>query len=62
VKDKSIGDYTQGQALFGSAHAEGCYFAMADASVHFIGYSISPIIYPRLGNRKDGQPVSWGSF
>lgn len=42
---------------FGAAHASGVHFAMADGSVQTVAYSIDPLIYRYLGNRRDGQPV-----
>jgi len=43
---------------FGSAHVDGCHFAFCDGSVHPISYAIDAAVYARLGNRKDGEPVS----
>ena len=39
---------------FGSAHAAGCYFAMADGAVRLIAYDIDPEIHRRHGHRADG--------
>ena len=44
--------------LFGSAHTAGMHAVLADGSVHVISYSIDPIVFSRLGNRRDGQPIS----
>ncbi len=40
---------------FGSAHSRGVNFAMADGSVHTIGYTIDSKVYRYLGNRRDGE-------
>ncbi len=43
--------------VFGSQHAGGCQFIMADGSVHFISETINLALYKRLGAMGDGQPV-----
>ena len=47
---------------FGSAHPAGLNMAMCDGSVTSISYQIDPEIHHRLGNRKDGLPISGGAF
>jgi prepilin-type N-terminal cleavage/methylation domain-containing protein len=42
---------------FGSAHSDGLYFALCDASVRFINYAVDEMAYRRLANRKDGIPI-----
>jgi hypothetical protein len=43
---------------FGSAHPVVFGMAMADGSVHSIGYDIDPSLHARLGSRNDGQPAA----
>jgi prepilin-type N-terminal cleavage/methylation domain-containing protein len=47
---------------FGSVHPGGCFFVLCDGSVRMVNYSINPEIYACLGNRKDGVPISSGSY
>jgi prepilin-type N-terminal cleavage/methylation domain-containing protein len=47
---------------FGSAHANGLNFALCDASVRFIDYSINELVYRHLANRRDGQTVNPEQF
>jgi hypothetical protein len=42
---------------FGSAHPEGCYFALCDGSVRLVPYNVNPDLYSHFGNRKDGKPT-----
>jgi prepilin-type N-terminal cleavage/methylation domain-containing protein/prepilin-type processing-associated H-X9-DG protein len=50
------------ERLFGSVHPGGCYFVFCDGSVRELNYSIQVEVYRCLGNRKDGVPVSSGSY
>ncbi len=50
------------ESSFGSAHSSGCNFVFCDGSVHSISYSIDVAIHGRLGNRKDGEPISAADF
>jgi prepilin-type N-terminal cleavage/methylation domain-containing protein/prepilin-type processing-associated H-X9-DG protein len=43
---------------FASNHSGGAQFLFADSSVHFLSEGIDAETYRRLGNRKDGLPVS----
>jgi prepilin-type N-terminal cleavage/methylation domain-containing protein/prepilin-type processing-associated H-X9-DG protein len=40
---------------FGSYHPEGCHFAFADGSVHFVSERMDINAYRRLGSRADGN-------
>jgi prepilin-type N-terminal cleavage/methylation domain-containing protein/prepilin-type processing-associated H-X9-DG protein len=42
---------------FGSAHSTAFNAVFCDGSVRPVRYSVSPTVYQRLGNRKDGNPV-----
>ena len=53
---------TMNYCMFGSAHPSGFNMAMCDGSVRRISYTIASTIHACLGNRKDGQPVTAGSF
>lgn len=44
--------------IFGSAHAVGFQAAFADGAVRTINYQIAQQVHSRLGNRRDGKPVS----
>ena len=44
------------QPRFGSAHASGFNTVFADASGHFISYTIDPVLFDCLGNRQDQNP------
>ena len=43
---------------FGGPHAGVVLMGMCDGSVHGISFDIDPIMHGRLGNRKDGEPVT----
>ncbi|MCA9125106.1 MAG: DUF1559 domain-containing protein [Planctomycetales bacterium] len=45
---------------FGSAHAGGCQFVLADGSTRLISYTIDAAIFKNLGNRHDGNAVDLG--
>jgi prepilin-type N-terminal cleavage/methylation domain-containing protein len=47
---------------FGSAHSGGLYFVLCDASVRFVNYSITEMVYRRLANRKDGCTLDPNQF
>ena len=47
---------------FGSAHDNGCHFALCDGSVRMLNYSIDPTTYGRLGSRNDGYAIDGGKF
>jgi prepilin-type N-terminal cleavage/methylation domain-containing protein len=55
MPDTAIGDY---DGNFGGPHAGVVLMGMCDGSVHGISFDIDPIIHGRLGNRKDGEPVT----
>ncbi len=42
---------------FGSAHAIGLHMALCDGSIQFINYSIDPLVFSYLGDRKDGMAI-----
>jgi hypothetical protein len=42
---------------FKSRHTGGAQFALSDGSARFISENIDYILYQRLGDRRDGQPV-----
>jgi prepilin-type N-terminal cleavage/methylation domain-containing protein/prepilin-type processing-associated H-X9-DG protein len=44
---------------FGSAHPSGMNTTFADGSVHHLSYTLSPAVLAALGDRRDGQVVSW---
>lgn len=54
---KTPGIYTM-SSTFGSQHRGGCHFALADASVRFIGQDMNLGTYRTLGVRDDGLPVA----
>jgi prepilin-type processing-associated H-X9-DG protein len=50
------------QFTYGSAHPSGFNMSFCDGSVKVINFSVSLTIYGWLGNRKDGQALSAGSY
>jgi hypothetical protein len=56
-RQEEFGYYSLRWHMFGSAHGSGCHFAMCDASVRLISYSIDAETHRRLGNRMDGLPI-----
>jgi prepilin-type processing-associated H-X9-DG protein len=44
--------------MFGSAHPGGVNALLADGSVRVIVYSVDRVMFDRLGNRQDGEPVT----
>ena len=59
LQDQSGLDYNFG---FGSAHATCLAMAFCDGSVRWINYSIDPLTYRRLGNRRDGEAIDGTKF
>jgi prepilin-type N-terminal cleavage/methylation domain-containing protein len=51
ARDNTIGVQTH---TFGSHHPGGCFFALADGSVHFLRDTIDSAVYHALGVRNDG--------
>jgi prepilin-type N-terminal cleavage/methylation domain-containing protein/prepilin-type processing-associated H-X9-DG protein len=47
------------QRVYGSWHAGGANFLMADGSVHFLGENMDLNVYRSLGRRADGGPSSF---
>ncbi len=47
---------------FKSQHAGGALFVFCDGSVHFISETIDHTSYQALGDRRDGEVISAGSF
>ncbi|WP_262025006.1 DUF1559 domain-containing protein [Blastopirellula sp. J2-11] len=43
---------------FKSIHPGGCNFVFCDGSVHFVSETIDMVNYQRLGDRRDGQPLT----
>ncbi len=42
---------------FGGPHPAGCNMVFCDGSVRMISFSVDPLTFSYLGNRKDGQPI-----
>ena len=42
--------------LFGSAHAAGITAAACDGAVRGVRFDIDPLVWQRLGNRRNTQP------
>jgi len=55
-------DYTAatgtGDRRFGSSHTGGFSAVFADGAVHFLSYSIDPVVFRYLGHKSDGQSIS----
>jgi prepilin-type N-terminal cleavage/methylation domain-containing protein len=47
---------------FGSAHAQGAFFAFCDGSVHMIDYEIDATLFIYLGDRNDKKVVSESAY
>ena len=47
-----------GEQRFGSSHPGGFYMGFCDGSVRFLAYTIDPVTFNYLGDRRDGQVVS----
>lgn len=43
---------------FGSFHPRGCFFAMVDGSVSYVGEEVDITVYQQTGIRNDGLPLS----
>lgn len=48
-----------GDRLFGSSHSSGLNAVFADGSIQFISYEIDSTVFERLGDRSDGEVVSF---
>lgn len=48
-----------GDKLFGSSHPGGINAVFADGAVHFISFFIDAEVFERLGDRSDGEAVSF---
>jgi prepilin-type N-terminal cleavage/methylation domain-containing protein len=55
ARDRRDGSYYDRR--FGSSHAVGVQFVLADGSVRRLSYNISLTTFQRLCNRKDGLPI-----
>jgi prepilin-type processing-associated H-X9-DG protein len=42
---------------FGSTHTSGMNILLADGSVRFLGFTVDPTIFNRLGHREDGETI-----
>ena len=47
---------------FKSPHSGGATFVFCDGSVHFLNENINYLTYQRLGDRRDGEVLSAGSY
>jgi prepilin-type processing-associated H-X9-DG protein len=43
---------------FGSAHSAGVNVLLADGSVRMVPYTINPLVWNNLGDRRDGQAIT----
>lgn len=47
---------------FGGPHPSGCNMVFCDGAVHMISFSVDPLTFSYLGNRKDGQAIQGTPF
>ena len=60
--DSTVADCTNlwnGKANFSSLHPGGAQFVLADGSTHFLSETLDLTTLRRMGDRRDGNPVSW---
>jgi prepilin-type processing-associated H-X9-DG protein len=51
-----------GGKRFGSSHPTGFNGVFADGSVHSVSYTIDPVVFGYLGNKRDGKTISGDAF